>query len=163
MCSESLRALYCKDYDSLRRLFAAGEDINATDEDGRTYLMHAVLAENAAPEMIHFLIESGADPNRQDRGQRWSALHFAARDQRSDLVAALIAAGAQVDCLDIFGNTPLWRAVMNQDPNKEVILALLAAGADPLLKNKHGVSPLDTARNIGNDALVTKLLEHSQP
>jgi ankyrin repeat protein len=43
---------------------------------------------------------------------------------------------------------------MNFAGNKDVLSALLDYGADPDRKNNHGVSALDTARNLGNQELI---------
>ena len=149
-------AVYRKDYDVLETLLN-GDNVDAVDEDGRTALMHAVLAEDAAPQMVAFLIKRGADVHAADGDQGWTAIHFAARDQRVDIVEVLLRHGADVDCVDSFGNTPLWRCVMNATPNIAIIKALLANGADANKKNVHGVSALDTARKMGKDELVALL------
>ena len=155
---ELIAAVYRKDYGTLDKLLRAS-DANVRDEDGTTPLMHAVLAEDADPRMVRFLVEHGADVNAAETAQHWTALHFAARDQKAELVDALLDSGAQTDPTDVFGNTPLWRCVMNNAPSLRIVKQLLAHGADAERKNKQGVSPKDTARNMGN-AEVLALLEH---
>jgi ankyrin repeat protein len=134
--NDVLRAVYRKDVSALER--STREEVNARDEDGRTPLMHAVLAEDA----------DAAEP-----GQQWTALHFAARDQLEAIVQLLVDAGAAVDAVDVFGNTPLWRSVTSS-AKAEVARRLVAHGADPRRKNRYGVSPLDKAREIGRADLV---------
>jgi uncharacterized protein len=149
-------AVYQKDLEALERLLTSG-DVNERDQDGRTALMHAVLAEDADERVVSFLLAQGADPNVADKKQQWTALHFAARDQKAAIVQALLEGGAFVDEVDIFGNTPLWRCVMNSSPDLSVIRQLLAHGADPDKKNKHGVSARDTAVNMRNERLLSVL------
>jgi ankyrin repeat protein len=144
-----IAAVYRKDRKTLGLLLAAGADIDGADKDGRTPLMHAVLDSNPDPSFIRHLLESGATPEITDTNQRWTALHFAAQAQVPDVVFLLVAAGAQVDAQDAFGNTPLWRAVMTPYPNTAVIDILLRGGADPMMRNGHGVSPLDLVRKRG--------------
>ena len=62
--------------------------------------------------MIDYLVDRGISVNAFDDGQHWTALHFAARDQKPKVVELLLAHKAEVDSVDSFGNTPLWRSVM---------------------------------------------------
>jgi ankyrin repeat protein len=149
---EIIGPVYRKDLPTVERL--ASKAINARDEDGRTPLMHAVLAEDADPLVVRFLIAHHADTNAFDNDQRWTALHFAARDQKEAIVRELLAAGAIVDALDVFENTPLWRCVSDPAASLAVAKELLAHGADPLRKNGNGMAPIDVARRKGRDDLV---------
>lgn len=152
------RAVYRRDLPSLRELTAA--EANLRDQDGRTPLMHAVLAEDTDPAVVATLLNRGAAVNAHDTSQEWTALHFAARDQDAALVRQLLEAGATVDPVDVFGNTPLWRAVMEAGPDLAVIRVLLSHGADPNRKNRHGNSPLDVARAAGRQDLVQLMEGH---
>jgi ankyrin repeat protein len=117
--------------DQRRRLIAllrSGADIHATDKNGVTALHHAVRFRN--PIAVKTLIEHGADVNRVCR--------------RS-------------------GSTPLHRAVMSTGaPNtagkqaeaREIVALLLAAGADPSIRNRRGKAPGDYA----NDEKIRGLL-----
>lgn len=154
MSQELLSAVYEKDLIAIERLAERGENINQRDEDGRTALMHAVLAEDATPDFVEFLIANGVDVDASDQAQEWTALHFAARDQKPKIVKAIIEGGAQIDPLDVYGNTPLWRCVMNSSPNETVVKLLLEHGADPNKKNYKGVSPRDLARKLGHKMIV---------
>jgi uncharacterized protein len=154
--SALVAAIYRKDYSAIDSLLKSA-NINAFDEDGRTPLMHAVLAEDADIRMVRYLVSHGANVNAVDSGQQWTALHFAARDQKTDIVRTLLEGCADVDPTDTFGNTPLWRAVMNAAPKISIIMDLLSYGADPNRKNKHGVSPMDNARNLGKSDLLAIL------
>src|SRR5688572_8878252 len=49
------------DIDEVRRLIAAGSDVNAPEADGTTPLLWA--AHESAPELVELLLEAGADPN----------------------------------------------------------------------------------------------------
>jgi ankyrin repeat protein len=82
----------------VRLLIERGFDINKRDDWGRTPLMWA--AERAPLETIQFLIDSGADVNivsgRNMNGvsSKETALQFARRAKRSDVVALLMRYGA---------------------------------------------------------------------
>jgi ankyrin repeat protein len=149
-------AVYRKDLPVLATLTPT--EVNLTDADGRTPLMHAVLAADADPDVVRLLIERGASLDATDRDQRWTALHFAARDQNESLARVLLDAGAAVDPVDVFGNTPLWRSVMDPSPGTAVKELLIERGADPKRTNRHGISPLDLARETGDNDLG-RLLE----
>jgi uncharacterized protein len=152
-----LGAVYRKDIAALRSL--TPQQLNMTDPDGRTPIMHAILAEDADPGIVRLLIERGADVRPADRDQRWTALHFAARDQNAEIVRLLLSAGAAVDPVDAFGNTPLWRAVMDATSNCDAIAELVRHGADPTRKNSRGISPIDLARQTGRADIVAEF-EH---
>lgn len=62
----------------------------------------------------------------------------------------LIAAGAVVDVVNVYGNTPLGMTVYFSQRRGEVIELLLAAGADLDRENRAGVSPRALAERIAN-------------
>jgi len=66
------------------------------------------------------------------------------------LLAFFLTQALLVDPQDSHGNTPLSTAVFNSRGNGELIKLLREHGADPYLKNNHGVSPLGLSRNIAN-------------
>src|SRR5215510_3296569 len=110
-----LTAVYRKDIPALQRF--SSQQINSVDEDGRTPLMHAVLSEKGDAALVKSLVDRGADPNLPDKEQRWTTLHFAARDQKEEIVRALLDSGANVNVSNVFGNTPLLEALTHSSPN----------------------------------------------
>ena len=117
------------------------------DEFGRSPLHYAARDGDVGAAQAH--VASGADVNAAD-ANGWTALHFAAQSQSAATVSLLLDKGATVDTPDRHGNTPLFRAVFAYQGNPGTIEALRAAGADPLKKNAHGVSPASLARSIAN-------------
>lgn len=117
------------------------------DEFGRTPLHYA--AAESRPNDVVTLLAAGADANAQD-DNGWTPLHFAAQAVSSDCTAALLRAGADTSLHDSYGNTALWRAVFSSKEDGSVIRLLREAGANPLAKNKHGVSPMSLAQSIAN-------------
>jgi ankyrin repeat protein len=89
------------------------------------------------------LLERGAQPNPPGRALRpsGSALHVAIFSRHDDLVGPLIAAGADVRfARKSDGNTPLHCAA--DDGQSIVVQQLLAAGADVMVENSNGATPL---------------------
>jgi uncharacterized protein len=151
-----LTAIYTKDSQLLETFDLSA--INLVDEDDRTPLMHAVLAEDADNTIVNLLIERGADVNAKDNVRRWTALHFAAQVRRDDIVKTLLENGAIVDPVDTIGNSPLWVAVMNTSTaSLDVISRLVDNGADPNLKNTAGVAPIDIAKQTGRNDILAVL------
>ena len=150
--SEIIGAVYRRNGPALSGL--TPDESNATDEDGRSLLMHAVLAMAPDPSIVKLLIDRGADVNAVDRLHKSTALHFAASLGRLDLATALLDAGAAVDPTDSFGNTPLWEAAMRPKASAAIISELLRRGADPTKKNCQGVSPFDIAKEGEHRELV---------
>jgi ankyrin repeat protein len=158
--SDLINAVYRKDINKIEALVNQGLDVNGTDDDGRTPLMHAVLAESPDPEIIRLLISLGANVDSSDNGQQWTALHFAARDQKFEIIQILLKNGARIDPSDIFGNSPLWRCVMNNSPDVRIVKLLLENGADPQKQNKNGKSPWDITQMLGNDEIIDVMQEY---
>jgi uncharacterized protein len=117
------------------------------DREGRSDLHYAARDGNLAE--VELLLAQGADVNLQDK-QGWAPLHFAAQASSVDVARYLVKHGATVDLEDTFGNTPLARATFASKGDGSVIRALRDAGADPMRKNKHGVSEVSLARSVAN-------------
>jgi uncharacterized protein len=153
---EVVTAIYTKDVEILKTFDSS--DVNQVDEDDRTPLMHAVLAEDADNTIVNLLIERGADVNAEDNGRHWTALHFAAQAQRDDIVKTLLENGATVDPVDTIGNSPLWVAVMNTSTSSlDVVRRLVESGADPNRKNTAGIAPVDIAKQSGRNDILAEL------
>lgn len=151
---ELVALVYAKNLPELTRLKETGVDLDVVDRDGRTLLMHAVLDTEAQPEVVRWLLANGAKVDHADRAARYTALHFSTQDQRRELVEILLAAGASIDPLDAYGNSPLWRAVMNSRGDLDLIRILVSKGAKPDLENKRGVSPRKLAKTIGSEPIL---------
>jgi tankyrase len=100
------------------------------------------------------LLESGADVHAADKNGV-TALHHAVRFRSPIAVKTLIEHGANVNqvCRKS-GSTPLHRAVTStgapgtagkRAEAREIVALLLAAGADPSIRNKGGRTPGDYA------------------
>ena len=85
-------------------------------------------------------------------------MHQAAWEGRTDIVEALIKAGADKDAKDnILGNTPLHRAALWGET--KTVQALIAAGADKEAKNEYGNTPMHRAAENGQTEIVRALIK----
>lgn len=122
-----------------RLLVAAKADVNARNDDGETTLMSA--AKGRSPVSMQILIDAGADVNAKDKNGRTALMN--ASDQRPDFAAGvkiLIAKKAEVNAQTNYGWSPLFYAAANNAFSTAQLL--LAAGANPDLKDKKGQTAL---------------------
>lgn len=129
----------------LMELFLArGADIHRTNRFGETALMLAAWKNRR--EAMQWLLARGAKPNRPER--EWTALHYAAFAGHGDLVATLLAAGADVNARSTNGSTVVMMAA--REGRADIAKRLLAAGANPALKNDFGDDAVAWAMRQGN-------------
>lgn len=133
------------DVDLARALVDAGVGPHLADAAGMTPLH--VAAAGGSSKLVAVFLAQNADPNAQVvRGYR--PLHFAARAGDRRTIETLLHGEAEIDAQDpTFNMTALHFAAT--EGKLEAVRALIAAGANPLLKTKDGSS-------------VRKALEESQ-
>ena len=104
-------------------------------------------------DLVRMLLHAGTDPNRIDNGWGYTALTIATCDHHYDVIACLLAAGADPNIRNRTADTPLHVAIsLRYDL---AIETLIAANANPDLLNMYGRSCLDLAYPDGS--LVNKL------
>jgi hypothetical protein len=147
--------------DDVRAALATGPDLEERDSWGRTAWLIAILGGDVA--RADLLRSAGADTDARGRcGQ--PPLSYAVESRRPEMLGWLLRAGADVDQVDDFNRTALIEAVEADDiecvqilleagadvgviaigtaiaasTNREIIVRLLDAGADPAELSDHG-------------------------
>ncbi len=110
-----------------------GADPNSRPE----YLDPAIVLsgdKRVPPRLLLSLLDRGADPDARGKCRR-TALHAAAFSGNLPAALALIGRGAELEPVDTWGHTPLYRAafamVAGEGNRLPVIDALVSAGANP--------------------------------
>jgi rabankyrin-5 len=125
-------ALLAKDFRSAAALVdEGGADVNARGGEpsapsDSTTLLHLAVAERHA-DVVHFLIEHGADVNETSADAGASPLHVAIEERWIEGVPLLLAAGARVDAKDARDRTPLHVAVAQKSGD---LVQMLLDGSD---------------------------------
>jgi len=129
--------------------------IDQANEARETALMMAAL--RGQLEWCQRLVDRGAAVNREG----WSPLHYAATSPNPRTVSYLLGKGAQVNALSPNGTTPLMMAA--RYGNEASVEVLLAANADPKVRNQKDLTAADFAREAGRQVLANRLAELSGP
>jgi len=136
-------------------LVAAGANVEAVDESGRTPLMAAARLGNEV--MLKALLDAKANPNASDK-EGWTALHHAVdvEADRDSIVEVLAARGADVNAKLSNGISVLQLATSRG--NEKVVAVLLKRKADPNAKDSAGWTPLMQAADEGHLGIARQLL-----
>ncbi|MDD4977443.1 MAG: ankyrin repeat domain-containing protein [Gallionella sp.] len=119
-----------------------------------------VRAHNAA-EVLLLLLQSGAEPNLQDKDGRTALIH-AVRMQNDEQVSLLLEHGADVNIVTSQGDSALleasWSTLRYMDPVLPgvIVKALLEHGANVHARNNKGRSSLQSA--VSEDTTVMTML-----
>jgi ankyrin repeat protein len=142
-------------------LVARGFDVNA-DSDYGAMLVRACRGDvsNHEASRVEALLAYGADVNQDHYGL--TALHYATRAGRTELMQLLLDHGANVHCRDNDGLTPLahltrTRAKFDLIP---VMQLLLDHSADVNSRNQKGETVLFSFARRGDRRVVEWLLDH---
>ncbi|XP_072491683.1 ankyrin repeat and SOCS box protein 3 isoform X3 [Notamacropus eugenii] len=135
-------------------LLEAGADANETTLEETTPLFLAV--ENGHTDVVKLLLRHGADVNGSHSMCGWNALHQAAFQEYTELIKLLLKKGANKECQDDFGITPLFVAA--QYGKLESLNVLISSGANVNCQAMDKATPLFIAAQEGHTNCVELLL-----
>ena len=82
-----------------------GMPVDSVDGIGRTALQHAAMYSET--DVIHKLLQRGADVNKRDRNHGRTALHWSAMNNSTDAIQLLLENGASTTIKDKKRRTPI--------------------------------------------------------
>ena len=155
-------------------LLEAGADANAANEDGMTALMLAARTGNVT--VAELLVKAGADVNRVERFKGQSALMWAAGENHPEMVAFLVARGAD---LSLRAMSTDWPSQISNEPRVQYrpvggltpllyaaragclacVRTMVEAGADADRPNPDGMTPMIMALDNGAPEVAHYLLD----
>lgn len=106
---------------------------------------------------VRELLAAGGNANDVDPDTGRSALHFAARENRAEVVAVLLDSKADINATDRTGKTPLTMAAENSAVDATKLL--IARGADLNKRDQIGGTPLTWACGLGSAPTVKLLID----
>ncbi|XP_016982435.2 histone-lysine N-methyltransferase EHMT2 [Drosophila rhopaloa] len=135
--------LIVESYRASRNITSFLNFIDAQDEGGWTAMVWA--AELGHTDIVSLLLNQEADPNICDNDNNtvlhWSTLH----NDGLDTITVLLQAGADCNVQNVEGDTPLHIACRHEVTR--MCIALIANGADLMIKNKAEQLPFDCIPN----------------
>jgi uncharacterized protein len=139
------------DIESFKNKFKL-EKINNKDEFGTALLHYAIVGKNH--DISLFLINNGIDVNMVDENGNTS-LHLIAEHPNLDVAQAILNRGGDLNIRNKYGNNALWTAVFNcKGWYYDLVNLFMQYNPDTQTKNKAGRSPIDFAKQVGNDKLI---------
>lgn len=113
-------------------------DFDVRNGQDETPLMLASL--RGEIDLVNALLAKSADVNKPG----WTPLHYACTNGHVEVMRLLLARHAYIDAESPNGTTPLMMAAHYGTPG--AVKLLLEEGADPMIKNKLGLSAIDFAQ-----------------
>ncbi|XP_063924549.1 putative ankyrin repeat protein RF_0381 [Zophobas morio] len=149
------------EFDYAKKFLENGAQVNMVDDKGNTALHHVFdspfLCDDAdGTLLVKLLIENGVDVNAQNR-TGITALHLACRSGIGKIAEVLVENNANVDAKDAMDETALHYALRSKQNCVDTCKLLIAKSVDVDAPNKHGITPLKLAIQLGF-TVVTELL-----
>ncbi len=161
-----IAALY-QNHENLASILRANPDIDAINKEAETPLLMAVRRPDNE-RAVELLLQHGADMNKPDPKGK-NALLASVDSNQKDYIGMLVSKGIDINSRDEEGNTalhyPLNNVLIDKGYlpfSKGIVEILVDEGADPYIKNKTGKSPMDLARESGENDLIELLIRQEQ-
>lgn len=119
-------------------------------------LHHAAL--NNDKSVLKFLVESGHFDIEEKCGSGLTALHLAAFSNQVKCIKFLLKRGANINADNMYGETPLYSAILNK--HSESVRLLLAHEADIDVKTTRCESILGVALEAGKRDIIQNIIKH---
>ncbi|WP_309075894.1 ankyrin repeat domain-containing protein [Paenarthrobacter sp.] len=142
-------AAKANDVARVRELIAEGGNVNAKDDIQDSAFLYA--GAEGFNEVLQLTLAAGADVRSTNR-YGGTALIPASEHGHTETVRILIAAGVPVDHVNNLGWTAMQEAILlnNGGPKQQdVVRQLLAAGANPDIRDPQGRTALQNAERLG--------------
>ncbi|MBK9339225.1 MAG: ankyrin repeat domain-containing protein [Rhodoferax sp.] len=151
-------ATFAKQREAIRALVKAGADLGKLESDRYDAVTIASVADDE--ETLRVLLQLGASAKLTTSRYDGTALIAAAHLGHDGVVRQLIQAGAPLDHINNLHWTAAIEAVVLGDGGKRhqsTLKALIDAGANLKLTDRHGQTPLQLARARGYSEMVNML------
>jgi ankyrin repeat protein len=151
-------ATFARQHEAIRALVKAGADINRLENDRYDAVTIASVADDE--DTLRVLLQLGASAKQTTSRYDGTALIAAAHLGHDGVVRQLIAAGAPLDHVNNLHWTAAIEVVVLGDGgsrHQATLKALIDAGANLQLTDRHGQTPLALARSRGYSAMVLML------
>jgi ankyrin repeat protein len=154
-------AAFLRRHDAARALLRLGADPNALDAE--RYDIITIAAVNDDLEMLKIALAAGGNARAITSPYAGTALIAAAHRGHVEIVRALIAAKAPLNHVNNLGWTALLEAVVLGNGSAKyaaIVDALVKAGADINIADRHGTTALGHARTRGYSQ-IARILENA--
>lgn len=131
-------------------------NINDISKAGSSLLHHAIAGRKY--DIATYLVQNNINVNKTNADGQ-TALHLLCINPNIELAKLILDKGGNVNIRDRYGNNPMWSAVFNcKGKHYEIIELFMKYMPDINTKNNAGKSPLDFAKQVGNDKLINMLI-----
>lgn len=141
--------IFSGNLNGIKKLITKDVDIGQTWGDKQlqqaTALIWATFLENI--DLVSYFTKY-INVNIAEKQMKWTALHFAAKNDQSRILSILIKSGAKVNAKDIHKETPIFIACWKG--HLKIIKLLMLSGAKLTIKNIDGQTPYDVAVKYGH-------------
>ena len=154
-------AAFLRQYAAARALLRLGANPNALDAE--RYDVITIAAVNNDLEMLKIALDAGGNARAVTSPYDGTALIAAAHRGHVEIVRTLIAANAPLNHVNNLGWTALLEAVVLGNGGRNhtaTVEALVEAGADVTLPDRHGTTALQHARTRGYSQ-IARILENA--